>query len=200
LTFWEIPEDSSIERKAPVVYRHASTARICNPRCSRLLANRIAVYKSGKYTVERPLHLGAALAGRLDGLAEPLSAYGLPLGEAFQMRDDILGSFGDPAVTGKPVGEDLREGKPTPLLAIATDRAGPAEQKLLDRVGSPDLGDDEVAALQVLMVETGARDETERLVDELAAEAVTALDRADLTADARAALTELAAFVAHRDR
>jgi geranylgeranyl diphosphate synthase type I len=164
------------------------------------MARRIARYKSGKYTVERPLHLGAALAGRLDGLAEPLSAYGLPLGEAFQMRDDILGTFGDPAVTGKPVGEDLREGKPTPLLAIATDRAGPAEQKLLDRVGSPDLGDDEVAALQILMVETGARDETDRLVDELAAEAVAALDRADITPDARAALIELAAFVAHRDR
>jgi geranylgeranyl diphosphate synthase type I len=164
------------------------------------MARRIACYKSGKYTVERPLHLGAALAGRLDGLAEALSAYGLPLGEAFQMRDDILGTFGDPVVTGKPVGEDLREGKPTPLLAIATDRADPAEQKLLDRVGSPDLGADEVAALQVLMVETGARHETERLVDELAAEAVAALDRADLTPDARAALIELAAFVAHRDR
>jgi geranylgeranyl diphosphate synthase type I len=164
------------------------------------MARRIARYKSGKYTVERPLHLGAALAGRFDDLAEPLSAYGLPLGEAFQMRDDILGTFGDPAVTGKPVGEDLREGKPTPLLAIATGRAGPEGQPLLDRVGSPDLSDDEIAAIQALMVDTGAREETERLVDELAAEAVAALDKADLTADARAALTELAAFVAHRDR
>ena len=112
------------------------------------MARRIARYKSGKYTVERPLHLGAALVGRLDDLAEPLSAYGLPLGEAFQMRDDILGTFGDPALTGKPVGEDLREGKPTPLLAIATARAGPAGLALLDRVGCPDLGDDEIAAIQ----------------------------------------------------
>jgi geranylgeranyl diphosphate synthase type I len=164
------------------------------------MARRIACYKSGKYTVERPLHLGAALAGRLDDLAEPLSAYGLPLGEAFQMRDDILGTFGDPAVTGKPVGEDLREGKPTPLLAIATARAGAAGRSLLDRVGSPDLGDEEVAAIQTLLVETGAREETERLVDQLAAEAVAALDKAALTADAHAALTELAVFVAHRDR
>ncbi|MDQ1506837.1 MAG: geranylgeranyl diphosphate synthase, type [Actinomycetota bacterium] len=164
------------------------------------MARRIACYKSGKYTVERPLHLGAALAGRLDELAEPLSAYGLPLGEAFQMRDDILGTFGDPAVTGKPVGEDLREGKPTPLLAIATARAGAAGRSLLDRVGSPDLGDAEVAAIQTLLVETGAREETEHLVDQLAAEAVAALDKAPLTADAHAALTELAVFVAHRDR
>jgi geranylgeranyl diphosphate synthase type I len=164
------------------------------------MARRIARYKSGKYTVERPLHLGAALAGRLDDLAEPLSAYGLPLGEAFQMRDDILGTFGDPAVTGKPVGEDLREGKPTPLLAIATARAGSAGRPLLDRVGSPDLGDEEVAAIQTLLVETGARDETEHLVEQLAAEAVAALDKAALAAGAHAALTELAAFVAHRDR
>jgi geranylgeranyl diphosphate synthase type I len=100
------------------------------------MARRIATYKSGKYTIERPLHLGAALIGRLTELAESLSAYGLPLGEAFQMRDDVLGAFGDPDVTGKPVGEDLREGKPTPLLAITTARAGAAGSGLLDRVGS----------------------------------------------------------------
>jgi geranylgeranyl diphosphate synthase type I len=168
-------------------------------RRDRPMARRIARYKSGKYTVERPLHLGAALVGRLDELAEPLSAFGLPLGEAFQMRDDVLGTFGDPALTGKPVGEDLREGKPTPLLAIATARAGTAGLALLDRVGCPDLGDDEIAAIQALMVETGAREETERLVDEMAAEAVAALSRAALSGEARAALAELAAFVARRD-
>ncbi|MGH9012240.1 MAG: polyprenyl synthetase family protein [Acidimicrobiia bacterium] len=169
-------------------------------RRDRPMARRIATYKSGKYTIERPLHLGAALIGRLDELAQSLSAYGLPLGEAFQMRDDILGTFGDPDITGKPVGEDLREGKPTPLLAITTARAGATESGLLDRVGAPDLGDDEVAAIQALMIETGAKEETERLVDELAGEAVAALDRAAITAEARAALTELAAFVARRDR
>ena len=168
-------------------------------RRDRPMARRIATYKSGKYTIERPLHLGAALTGRLDELAGPLSAYGLPLGEAFQMRDDVLGTFGDPDVTGKPVGEDLREGKPTPLLAIATARAGGAGSRLLDRVGASDLGDDEISAIQALMIETGAKEETERLVDELAEEAVAALDGAAITADARAALTELAAFVARRD-
>jgi geranylgeranyl diphosphate synthase, type I len=168
-------------------------------RRDRPMARRIARYKSGKYTVERPLHLGAALVGRLGDLAEPLSAYGLPLGEAFQMRDDILGTFGDPALTGKPVGEDLREGKPTPLLAITTDRAGDAARELLRRVGAPDLGPDEVGAIQTLMIETGARDETERLIDEMASEAVAALDEAKITAEARSALAELAEFVVHRD-
>jgi geranylgeranyl diphosphate synthase type I len=115
------------------------------------------------------------------------------------MRDDILGTFGDPELTGKPVGEDLREGKPTPLLAITTERAGDPGRELLHRVGSLDLGDDEVKAIQSLMIETGARDETERLIDEMASEAVAALDRAALTGAARTALSELADFVVHRD-
>src|SRR5439155_19832963 len=110
-----------------------------------------ACYRPGKSAIEGPQHLGAALGGRLGDLAGPRSGYGLPLGEAFQMRDDILGTFGDPAVTGKPVGEDLREGKPTPLLAITAERADTAGRKLLDRVGFPDLADDEIAAIQALM-------------------------------------------------
>src|SRR3954452_11680059 len=80
-------------------------------------AHLVARYKSGKYTVERPLHIGAALAGRYGDLAAPLSAYGDPVGEAFQLRDDLLDVFGEEAAIGKRVGEDLREGKPTPLLA-----------------------------------------------------------------------------------
>src|SRR3546814_425327 len=83
-------------------------------------------YKSGKYTIERPLHIGAALAGRLHELQAPLSAYGDPLGEAFQLRDDLLGALGDEALTGKPVGDDLREGKPTPLLALVPAEIGRA--------------------------------------------------------------------------
>lgn len=163
-------------------------------------ARRIATYKSGKYTVERPLHLGAALAGRLEDLAGPLSAYGLPLGEAFQLRDDLLGTFGDSAVTGKPVGEDLREGKPTPLLAIATERADAEGRVLLGRVGAPDLGDDEVAALQALMVDTGAQQETEQRVEALVGRAIDALAEASLTEEAQGALAELATYVGRRDR
>ncbi len=80
-------------------------------------AFRVALYKTARYSVERPLHLGASLAGRLDQLAPGLSAYGIPLGIAFQLADDLLGAFGDPAATGKPVGDDARQGKPTLLLA-----------------------------------------------------------------------------------
>jgi len=163
-------------------------------------AARIERYKSGKYTVERPLHLGAALAGRLDELAAPLSAVGLPLGEAFQLRDDLLGVFGDVAITGKPVGDDLREGKLTPLIAVAAERADGAASGLLTRIGRDDLTDDEVRALQALLVDTGARDEIERMIETLVATAFAALAEAPLTAEARLALEELGTYVAWRDR
>jgi geranylgeranyl diphosphate synthase type I len=163
-------------------------------------ARRIARYKSGKYTIERPLHVGAALTGRLDELAPALSAYGAPLGEAFQLRDDILGSFGDSARTGKPVGDDLREGKPTPMLAIATERAGAADAECLAMVGRPDLSDDDVTAIQQVLVRTGARDEVEATIASLTEEAISALASAPLAADAVVALRELATFVAARDR
>jgi geranylgeranyl diphosphate synthase type I len=163
-------------------------------------ARRISRFKSGKYTVERPLHLGAALAGRLDDLARPLSAFGLPLGEAFQLRDDLLGVFGDGSVTGKPVGEDLREGKPTLLFAIAAERAAGADAAVLARYGAHDLDEDGIATLQEVLLSTGAVEAVESSIDRLVAEAVEALDGAALTDDARDALVELAYYVAGRDR
>lgn len=166
----------------------------------RALAHRVARYKSGKYTIERPLHVGATLAGAGDRAVAALSAYGDPLGEAFQLRDDVLGAFGDPALTGKPVGEDLREGKPTPLLAAAVKRVADGQGAVLDRVGAADLTDDEVARIQDVLVETGALAEVERLIDGLAGRAIDALAEGHLTGEARRELTELAHFVATRDR
>ena len=163
-------------------------------------ARRISRFKSGKYTVERPLHLGAALAGRLDHLAAPLSGYGLPLGEAFQLRDDLLGVFGDDEVTGKPVGEDLREGKPTLLYAMAVERASAADAAVLARYGAPDLDDDDVVALQDVLLTSGAVGAVEESIERLVAEAVEALDAPHLDDAARQALVELAYFVAGRDR
>ncbi len=163
-------------------------------------ARRISRFKSGKYTIERPLHLGAALAGRLCELAGPLSGYGLPLGEAFQLRDDLLGVYGDASVTGKPVGEDLREGKPTVLYALAVERADAAAARVLERYGAPDLADEEVVALQDVLTDTGAVERVESAIAALVAQAVAALQTSGLTADARTALAELAYYVAGRDR
>jgi len=163
-------------------------------------ARRIGQYKSGKYTIERPLHLGAALAGRLDDMEGPLSAYGAPLGEAFQLRDDLLGVFGDTAVTGKPVGEDLREGRPTALYAYAAGSAdGPAAKLLADRFGVSDLTEAEVADLQKVFEETGARRKVEVAVDRLVTEALAAIEDAPVLPEARAELFELAYYVADRD-
>ena len=163
-------------------------------------ARTICRYKSGKYTVERPLHLGAALAGRLEDLAAPLSAYGDPLGEAFQLRDDLLGTFGDATRTGKPVGEDLREGKPTTMYAYAWQNAAGADAELLaSRYGAPDLTADEVSAVQAIFERTGARAETERQVETLVDAALSALAATPIPSDARDELDALARFVAERD-
>jgi len=164
-------------------------------------AQRICTYKTAKYTVERPLHLGAALAGAVDDRTRmALTAYALPLGEAFQLVDDLLGAFGDAQRTGKPVGDDLREGKPTLLLALALERSAGKDLELLrTRVGSDDLSHDEVLAILGVLESTGARAEVETAVSKLAA---TALDRAaelPVTGEARSALAEIATFIVGRD-
>ncbi len=140
------------------------------------------------------------MAGRLDELVTPLSAYGLPLGEAFQLRDDVLGAFGDASATGKPVGDDLREGKPTPLLAIASERAEGVDAKRLEQVGDAELGSDAVADVQEVLIATGALAEVESRIDALTLEALAALADAPITSEAKEALTALAHFVAKRDR
>jgi geranylgeranyl diphosphate synthase type I len=163
-------------------------------------ARRISIYKSGRYTTERPLHLGAAMAGRLADLELPLTNYGAPLGEAFQLRDDLLGVFGDTAVTGKPVGEDLREGKPTALYALAAAEAhGAAADLLARRFGAPDLDEAEVAQLQDVLVRTGAKDKVEARIAELLDESLAALAAVPITAESRRELEALAVYVAGRD-
>jgi geranylgeranyl diphosphate synthase type I len=174
------------------------------PRPSPELARTVARYKTAKYTVERPLHLGAALAGGEPGLrrlAAALSAYGLPLGEAFQLKDDLLGAFGDAAVTGKPVGDDFREGKATLLVALARQAATGQGARLLDqRLGAPDLDAAEVAAIQALLESTGARGEVERTVEALIAEALAAIGQLPFGVAAREGLASMARFVVGRDR
>jgi geranylgeranyl diphosphate synthase type I len=156
-------------------------------------AMRVLHFKSAKYTVERPLHLGAALAGADEQLIGALSRFGLPLGEAFQLRDDVLGVFGDEGRTGKPAGDDLREGKRTVLLAHAHIGADDAQRDLLDRlVGQPDLDAGQVEQLRAVIVDTGALQAVEEHIGELHDAAVAALDEAPVAAPARTSLRELA--------
>ena len=167
---------------------------------SRHKAEQICRYKSGKYTIERPLHLGAVMAApeRAAQLLPALSAYGLPLGDAFQMRDDVMGAFGDAAVTGKPVGGDLREGKPTPLMARAVAAADAAQQQVLALVGRADLTDDDVARVQQAIIDSGALADLEATITRLTAEAVAAIERAPIEPGARDELIALATYVSQR--
>ncbi|MGW4779045.1 polyprenyl synthetase family protein [Streptomyces filamentosus] len=155
---------------------------------------KVVRYKTAKYTVEHPLLLGGLLAGAPAALREGFSRYGLPLGEAFQLRDDLLGLFGDPARTGKAPLDDLRAGRPTVLLAETWRAAGPAQRELLRRVlgGDGPADDDALREVRALMAGLGAPARVERMIAGRVEEAVRTLDELDLPAAAHRALTDLA--------
>ena len=159
---------------------------------------KIARYKSGKYSIERPLHYGAALAGpmNLDTYLDIYSEYGLPLGEAFQLRDDLLGVFGDPAETGKPAGDDLREGKRTALLAYAYDRGDAATKNLIEQK----LGTADIDGLADAIESSGAPTHVEDLIEKLAEAALDAVERDELNNEAKTLLIEMVGVVTKRNR
>ncbi|QBI53825.1 polyprenyl synthetase family protein [Streptomonospora litoralis] len=153
---------------------------------------RVMHYKAAKYTVQRPLHLGAALAGRYDDLAPVYTDYGLPLGVAFQLRDDILGVFGDPEQTGKPAGDDLREGKRTLIVAETLERTGSADRaEFLRHLGDPLLSAETVEWMRGAAEDCGALAACERRIDDYVAQATAALETGRIDATARSALADL---------
>jgi geranylgeranyl diphosphate synthase, type I len=163
-------------------------------------ASRVVEYKAARYTVQRPCQMGAAIGGGDDELYFALGAYGSPLGRAFQFRDDLLGVFGDPQVTGKPAGDDLREGKRTVLVAHAYAHAGDAGQKLLlQRLGDPGLDETGINELQQVIVESGARDAVESMINEYHERALNALHDTEITEEGRAGLTALADAAVRRE-
>ncbi|MBD7958054.1 polyprenyl synthetase family protein [Microbacterium sp. Sa4CUA7] len=144
-------------------------------------ALRVASLKSARYSVQQPLLVGAALAGADADQRASLAGFGHPVGLAFQLRDDVLGVFGDAAVTGKPSGDDLREGKRTVLIAYAREALPAGARRTLDElVGDPLLDEEQVAALQRTIVESGALARVEELITRYAAEADQALRGARL--------------------
>jgi geranylgeranyl diphosphate synthase, type I len=143
-------------------------------------ARTVIRFKSAKYTIEQPLLIGALVGGVPRPAHAQLSAYGLALGEAFQLRDDLLGVFGDPEATGKPAGDDLREGKLTVLIALALAGASPSGRETMSALlGRDDLDDDGVQALRAVIRGSGAVDRVEDLISDRAAEARSALARAE---------------------
>jgi geranylgeranyl diphosphate synthase type I len=157
--------------------------------------------KSGNYTVRRPLELGAALAGCGQEVRDALGRYGALVGEAFQLRDDLLGVFGQPSVTGKPNGGDLREHKATSVVTLAAELAGPAARAELGRLYAQDrLGESGLARVRELIEGTGAVGRIEQMIDSRVRVACASLSGAGISGFAQAALGDLAVRATYRAR
>lgn len=168
-------------------------------RRDRAHAEHVAATTSGRYTVTRPLQLGAAAAGASTTIVETLTAYGDHLGRAFALRDDYLGVWGDPAVTGKPAGDDLVEAKATVLLALAEERLTGRAAELLQRVGTAAFGCEDAAALSAAMRDAGIDTGLDRLVSEAVAAGFTVLDSSTLTSVGISGLRAAGRALAWRD-
>lgn len=157
-------------------------------------ARRIAVLKSGSYSVEGPLAIGLRLAGAANETIAAFTAYAAPLGEAFQLRDDILGVFGKPDVVGKPIDADVREGKRNVLYALTVESLADAERAEFVRGwgGGERLTLEAIERLRGLVERSGARAAVEGSITRLHERAIGALDDLDLPPPARSALLELA--------
>ena len=162
-------------------------------------AERVIVYKSAKYSIESPLLIGASLAGAAIGQLQSLRDFGLPLGIAYQLRDDLLGVFGDADVTGKPSGDDLREGKRTVLIALTRQAIPAGARATLDELlGDPDLTPEQIRTMQLTIRASGAVDTVEQMIADNVERAIAALDAAPLGATAKAQLRDLAITVTRR--
>lgn len=163
------------------------------------VARRVLEYKSARYSVRRPIQIGAALGAAPEDLVETLGEFGSLTGRAFQLRDDLLGVFGDPARTGKPWAGDLREGKRTVLALTALSRATEAQAEVLSAVlGSQDAADELLADAVTVIEDTGARHEVETMIDDGLSRALEILDGAKITPEGRTALSRLAELSVRR--
>lgn len=164
-------------------------------------ARQVARMKSGAYTVERPLQLGAVAGGATGEVVDCLTRYGREVGEAFALRDDLLGVWGDPELTGKPAGDDLISGKPTVIMSLAAEWVrGSAARDALARVGSPDLTSTDVTLLQQELSTEGVVAAVEDLISGHVAAALDALQNTFLDPEGVTQLTQMAHQIAWRNR
>ena len=167
-------------------------------------AHRVIQYKSAKYSCEHPLVLGGALA--LTAIAHqdhPIlgkyRAFGFPLGEGFQLRDDELGVFGEPSATGKPAGDDIREGKRTVLIALTTQNISAEDRRMLEgALGNPELTNQQISKIRELMIGSGALEHVEELIAQKSEAVDTALHALPVSEPIRCALSAIAAKALHR--
>jgi geranylgeranyl diphosphate synthase, type I len=159
----------------------------------------VARRKSGNYTVRRPLEIGAAMAGCPDGLLTRLGRYGDAVGEAFQLRDDLLGIFGSPAITGKPVGADLSEHKATSVVVAAHRMADPTLRRQLNELmGTADLDEADIERWRSLITATGAEQQIEEMIADRLRRASDWIDESRLDGAVRSALLNMASVCTER--
>ena len=175
-------------------------ARPAPPERAVQSALKVAALKTASYTVARPMLVGAAIAGAGEQIRAVFATFGHHIGIAFQLRDDLLGVYGDPAVTGKPAGDDLREGKRTALVARALDRLAGRREELGSALGNPALSTGDIERIRGLISASGAADDVEQLISEHTATALNALDGVQLEPAGRDALRSLAADATRRAR
>ncbi|QKJ25395.1 polyprenyl synthetase family protein [Aquiluna borgnonia] len=164
-------------------------------------ANRVMLYKTAKYSLEAPLLIGAALAGAGADKLKGLSDFGIPLGMAFQLRDDILGVFGDPAVTGKPAGDDLREGKRTVLTGLTLEALPTSVANIFEELlTSGEIDESQLAFMRESIEESGALAKTEKLIQEYSDRAIAALAELEISDQGREMLARLTEAVIKRSK
>ncbi len=157
-------------------------------------------YKTAKYTIEGPLHLGAILAGADDKLLKTFSAYAIPVGIAFQIQDDILGIFADEKKLGKPVGSDVRQGKYTLLVARAFEKAGGKQKNIIKNIlGKNNLTKNELEVFRNIIVETGALDYAQNMAVKLANQGKRAIEKEKINPEAKEFLTGIAEYMVNRE-
>lgn len=166
-------------------------------------AEKVILYKTAKYSIEAPLRLGAAFAGADQSTLGLFTQFGIPLGIAFQLRDDVLGVFGDPSITGKPAGDDLREGKRTVLVALTKEALAAKSPSMIttfeELLTSRELELEQITFLQKVIQDSGALAKTERMIVELGDRALETLENAELEIQAKQVLKQLALKVINRD-
>ena len=163
------------------------------------MAEKVMLYKTAKYSLEAPLLIGASFAGADENTLRGFSNFGIPLGLAFQIRDDILGVFGDPEVTGKPAGDDLREGKRTVLVALTLQNSSTSIARIFnDLLSERDLEAEQIEFMQQTIRDSGALEKTERMMQEYGDRALEVLETLDLEPVAKGKLQDLAEKVISR--
>ncbi|MDP3057346.1 MAG: polyprenyl synthetase family protein [bacterium] len=160
----------------------------------------ILEYKTARYTVEGPLHLGAIMAGASGRVLKSLSDFSIPLGIAFQIQDDILGVFGSSQETGKPVGADIREGKKTLLIVRALEQASANQKKDLHlALGNDKAGREQIERARKIIIDIGSLEYSKRSAEKLVNASRLVLTRSNLNKESKEFFSAVAEFMIKRD-